>query len=95
MSVWKDKKREVWMAKFMFQNIQYKREGFETRADALTWEVKKRDELKNPPEPKPIRLTFSQASTKYLEDCKARFQCRVSRFLRLSRHVSGDILNTI
>jgi len=36
--------------------------------------VEKRAELKNPPAPEPIRLTFSQVSTMYLEDCKARFQ---------------------
>lgn len=74
MTVWRDPKREVWIAKFCYQNKQYKKEGFEKREDALKWEVEKRDELKNPPEPEQIRLTFSQASTEYLEDCKARFQ---------------------
>ena len=40
----------------------------------MEWEVQKRKELENPPEPEPIRLTFSQASTIYLKDCRARFQ---------------------
>jgi len=74
MSVWKDPKRNVWIAKFTFQNQQYKKEGFEKRSKALEWEVDKREELENPPPSEPIRLTFSQVSTKYLEDCKARFQ---------------------
>lgn len=74
MSVWKNKKRKTWVAKFKFQGRQYKKEGFKTRSRALEWEVQKRKELKNPSEPEPIRLTFSQVSTMYLEDCEARFQ---------------------
>jgi len=76
MSVWKDPKRKVWIAKFKFQGRQYKKEGFKTRPKALEWEVQKRDELKNPSEPEPelVRFTFSQVSTDYLEDCQARFQ---------------------
>jgi integrase len=69
-------KRKVWIAKFKHNNTQYKKEGLETRSKALEWEVQKRKELENPPEleTKPIRLTFSQASTIYLKDCRARFQ---------------------
>ena len=74
MSVWKDKKRKAWIAKFKYHNKQFKREGFETRAKALEWEVEKRNKLKNPPEPEMTPLTFSQISTMYLEDCQARFQ---------------------
>jgi len=74
MSVWKNQKRGGWVAKFKFQNLQFKKEGFKTRSKALEWEVQERDKLENPPAPEPIRLTFSQASTKYLEDCEARFQ---------------------
>jgi integrase len=76
MSVWRDKKRNTWIAKFKFQGRQYKKEGFKTRPKALEWEVQKRDEIENPSEPEPelIRLTFSQVSTDYLEDCQARFQ---------------------
>lgn len=76
MSVWKDPKRKVWIAKFKHNSKQYKKEGFKTRSKALKWEIQKRDELKNPPEPEPepIRSTFSQVSTKYLEDYQARFQ---------------------
>ena len=74
MAIWKDPKRKVWVSKFQYQKRQYKKEGFQTRSDALAWEVKKRDELKNPPPEEPIRLTFSQVSTMYLEDCQARFQ---------------------
>ena len=74
MAIWRDQKRKIWVAKFQFQCRQYKKEGFKNRSKALEWEVKKRKELKNPPPPEPILLTFSQVSTKYLEDCKARFQ---------------------
>ena len=74
MSVWKDSKRKVWIAKFQYQMKQFKKEGFQTRSEAMEWEVETRNELKNPPPPEPIRLTFSQVSTMYLEDCKARFQ---------------------
>jgi integrase len=86
MSVWKNKKRKTWVAKFKFQGKQYKKEGFKTRSEAQEWEVQKRKELKSPPEyePEPIRLTFSEISTKYLEDCQARFQkntCRQKAFV--------------
>ncbi len=76
MSVWRNKKRNTWVAKFKYQGRQYKKEGFKSRSVAQEWEVQRRKELKNPsePEPEPIRLTFSQASTIYLEDCRARFQ---------------------
>ena len=74
MSVWRNPKRNVWITKFYYQNRQYKKEGFKTRSKALEWEVQKREELKNPIEAKPIRITFSQVSTRYLEDCQARFQ---------------------
>jgi len=74
MTIWKDPKRKVWVSKFQYQKKQYKKEGFQTRSEALTWEVEKRNELKNPPTPETIRLTFSQVSTMYLEDCKDRFQ---------------------
>jgi integrase len=74
MSVWRNPKRNVWIAKFYHQNRQYKKEGFKTRSKAEGWVVEKRNQLKNPPAPEPILLTFSQASTKYLEDCQARFQ---------------------
>jgi len=79
MSVWKDAKRKVWVAKFMFNNKQHKKEGFTTRSKALTWEVTKREELKKPLEPEAIPLTFSQVSTEYLEDCQARFQTNTWR----------------
>ncbi len=74
MSIWRDAKRKVWIAKFKYNNRQYKKEGFETRSEALEWEVEERKKLENPPEQKPTPLTFSQVSTKYLEDCRARFQ---------------------
>jgi hypothetical protein len=76
MSVWRNKNRETWIAKFKFQGKQYKKEGFRTRSKALEWEVQKRDEIESPPElePEVIRLTFSQVSTIYLEDCQSRFQ---------------------
>ena len=76
MSVWRNKKRNTWVAKFKFQGRQYKREGFKTRSEAEDWKFQRRKDLKNPSEPEPevIRLTFSQASTIYLEDCQARFQ---------------------
>jgi hypothetical protein len=74
MSVWRNPKRNVWIGKFHYQNRQYKKEGFKTRSKAEDWVVEKRNELKNPPEPEPILFTFSQVSTKYLEDCQARFQ---------------------
>ncbi len=74
MAIWKDPKRKVWVSKFQYQKRQYKKEGFQTRSEALAWEARKRDELKNPPPEEPIRLTFSQVSTMYLEDCQARFQ---------------------
>ena len=76
MSVWKDQKRNIWIAKFKHNKKQYKKEGFKTRSKALEWEVQKRHEIESPsePEPKTIRLTFSQVSTIYLEDCQARFQ---------------------
>lgn len=74
MSVWKDPVRKIWVAKFQYQMKQFKKEGFQTRSAALEWEVEKRNELKNPPLPEPTRLTFSQVSTTYLEDCKDRFQ---------------------
>jgi integrase len=74
MSVWRNPERNVWIAKFYYQNRQYKKEGFKTRSKAQEWEVQKRKEMKNPSEPEPIRLTFSQASTIYLKDCRARFQ---------------------
>ena len=74
MAVWRDQKRKVWIAKFQYQKKQYKKEGFQSRSKALAWVVEKRAELKNPPLPLPIRLTFSQVSTMYLEDCQARFQ---------------------
>ena len=81
MSVWRDKKRNTWIAKFKFQGRQYKKEGFKTRPKALEWEVQKRDEIENPSEQEPelIRLTFSQVSTDYLEDCQARFQKKTWR----------------
>jgi len=76
MSVWRNPKRNVWIAKFHYQNRQYKKEGFKTRSKAQEWEVQKRKELENPPEyeQETIHLTFSQVSTIYLEDCRARFQ---------------------
>ncbi|MFC1515560.1 tyrosine-type recombinase/integrase [Thermodesulfobacteriota bacterium] len=74
MSVFKDKNRKVWIAKFKFQYKQYKKEGFKTRAKAWGWEMQKRNELKNPPAPETTPLTFSQVSTMYLEDCQSRFQ---------------------
>jgi len=74
MAIWKDPKRKVWVSKFQYQKRQYKKEGFQTRPEALAWEARKRDELKNPPPEEPIRLIFSQVSTMYLEDCQARFQ---------------------
>jgi hypothetical protein len=74
MSTWKNQKQKSWVAKFQYQNRQYKKEGFQTRQKAREWEMQKRNELKNPPSPETIRLTFSQVSTMYLEDCEARFQ---------------------
>ena len=74
MSVWKDQKRNIWIAKFKYKRRQYKKEGFKTRSKALEWEVQKREELEKPVELEPTRLTFSQVSTSYLEDCQARFQ---------------------
>ena len=67
MAIWKDPKRKVWVSMFQYQKRQYKKEGFKTRSNTLTWEVRKRDELENPPPVEPIRLTFSQVSTMYLE----------------------------
>jgi integrase len=74
MSVWKNQKRGIWVAKFHFQNIQYKREGFKTRTEAQDWEVQKKKELSAPSTKEMTRLTFSQISNMYLEDCQARFQ---------------------
>jgi integrase len=74
MSIWKNHKRGVWITKFYYQNCQYKKEGFQTRSEAQAWEVEKKKELKMPPKSEMIRLSFSQISTMYLEDCKARFQ---------------------
>ena len=74
MTIWKDQKRGVWIAKFRHQHRQYKKEGFQNRKEAMHWEVEKREELLVPVKPEKIHLTFSQVSNAYLENCQARFQ---------------------
>jgi integrase len=72
--IWEEFPGKTFTAKFQYKNKQYKKEGFKTKSEAEAWESEKRRELKNPPAPEPIRLTFSQASNQYVEDCKARYQ---------------------
>ncbi len=72
MSQFKDQKRGTWIAKFKYQKKQYLKRGFKTKSAAKAWEEAEKDRLKNPQNT--ILLTFSQVSTKYIEDCKGRFQ---------------------
>ena len=74
MSVFKHPRRGTWVAKFKLQGRQYKKEGFQTRSGAEDWVTSRRAELTSPPIPETIPITFSQVSTRYLDDCKARFQ---------------------
>lgn len=74
MSVFKHPKRNTWIAKFKFLGVQYKKEGFKTRSGAEDWVTSKRAGLTSPPIPERTPITFSQVSTRYLDDCKARFQ---------------------
>jgi len=71
MGVWKDKEKGYWVAKFRFQNRQYKKTGFKTRTKALQWEVKKRAEL-NAPMIETPSIYFQELATDYLNDCTLR-----------------------
>lgn len=73
MSVWKDKKRGTWIAKFRHNKKPYKKEGFKTKSAAREWEHQKRQELQNP-HLQIHSISFQELATKYLEHCQARFQ---------------------
>lgn len=75
MSVWKCKKRGCWIAKFQHWGKQYKKEGFRKKREAVLWETQKRQELgAAEPSKEPIKLSFQQLATTYLNECKARMQ---------------------
>lgn len=73
-----DKKRGTWIGRV--QKAGYpprKKRGFKTKAAAITWEVEEARRILNPD---PIRLTFSQCSTKYLLWCKRRREHSTYRY---------------
>lgn len=70
--------KKAYRAKVKFQNQQFTKAGFATKEDARVWMVTKKRELKNeannPLPVKQFQLMYSDASVKYLADCKARMQ---------------------
>ncbi|MGC8492055.1 MAG: tyrosine-type recombinase/integrase [Syntrophobacteraceae bacterium] len=78
MSIWYDRARKRYIAKFVYKGKTYKNEKSRTRAAAESWEVDKRRLLENPappPEPaKPEPVSFQFLAIKYIEDCEARMQ---------------------
>lgn len=70
--------KRAYRAKVKFQNQQYTKSGFATKAEAKAWMVEEKKRLKAEAENKPQErrdvLMFSQASEEYLEDCSARMQ---------------------
>ena len=70
--------KRAYRAKVKFQNQQYTKSGFATKAEAKAWMVEEKKRLKAEAENRPQKrrdvLMFSQASEEYLEDCSARMQ---------------------
>ena len=70
--------KRAYRAKVKFQNQQYTKSGFATKAEAKAWMVEEKKRLKAEAENKPQErrdvLMFSQSSEEYLEDCSARMQ---------------------
>ena len=77
MSMWKDKKRKVWIAKFWYQKKPYKKEGFKTKSAAQEWEASKKAEIKAGATTPSV--FFQALATKYLKDCQLRFQINTWR----------------
>ena len=64
----KDKKRG-WFARFMLDGKIYKKEGFQTKSEAVEWEENERYKIRHPEnsEVKTIPLTFARVSNEYLQ----------------------------
>jgi len=95
MSVWKDKKRGWWVAKFNHNRKRYKKEGFKSQREAKEWERKEREIVQT--EENQIPLTsFHEIATAYLEHCELRMQkntCRQKAFVfrQVLAYLGSDI----
>ena len=67
--------RKGWFVRFMMDGKIYKKEGFQTKSEALEWEANERYKIRHPEEleSKPTPLTFAQVSNKYLQTYSGDF----------------------
>jgi len=79
MSVWRDGKRDYWVAKFQNGKKQYKKQGFENRSEAIIWEAEKRKELDAPEVTEIPSVSFQEVATAYLKHCEARMALNTVR----------------
>lgn len=70
--------KRAYRAKIKFQNKQYTKSGFTTKAEAKVWMVQEKKRLQTESEIQPIEqqniLMYSLACEQYLQDCAARMQ---------------------
>jgi integrase len=94
MSVWKTASG-TYTTKFWKDGLQYKREGFRTRAEALAWQEQKRKALCV----QALRthsIFLVELATRYLEHCRARMQTNTWRskrhyFSRLMEYLNDPL----
>ena len=94
MTVIKNPKRPGWIGAFKYQRKQYRKEGFQTKADARIWVEKKRKEVQTRPQNE-TRIMFSEFCKAYIKDCQIRMQLntwrqKIFEYSNFGRFLGGD-----
>jgi len=95
MSVWYDKNRKHWVAKFWHDGQPYRKGGFKTKSAGKLWEAETRVEIERE-ELQAIRtISLRDLTNQYVDHCKATYQkntyrAKISYYRRFSAWLADN-----